>query len=651
MSSYWGSSGGSYRSYWWDYWSSEKKETKKEKTIEDDSRYDWRTAYKSRYRSSLGYSSSKLSESIGYGSSWYSSYSAEDADKARILIEKTYKAARDLVVILDLPFKVSIQMTSSGGEMEFGNYRRIFLPTKVLDDSEYTEADKISICSGQAIHEAAHLKYTELSVIENFSEKMSYSTVEGVTTKSIKKINFIKSLINIIEDERVESLLLQERPGYIEFIDKAKTYQYKNFIRQRKSESGKVTAFLNNLYRLIRYPEGIEDEVLKNYSTYYEKIKNILYPLPETTKDSCISAYRIYKVLLEIFKDLKIKGIEEDNELEIVLNSFTSGSSKILYGYDKDSLTNPSTDQVYSELEKGGRDGTGGKLLAELVKGIAIKTENDTYFRIAKGDEKKYRSLARKISPYINSIKKVLKTSNRNYEFNIHGCRSGLLDEAKIAEAVQGVPQVYIRKGKVETTGSAVVVLIDESGSMDSGCFDFDGKIGMARKAAILIQEALKGTGTDLYIYGHTADTIYSGSTEIMIYQETGNPTISPYALSSVQARYENRDGVAILEVAKRVRKKTSKPILMFVLSDGLPCARDYWGRGSEIDVHNKVKKVEGMDFTIVQVTIDTMNEESCKRMFNNIVHLEKDLSDLPKKLGKVIKKAILGNRKTEVSL
>jgi surface protein len=146
MSKYWGSSGGSYRSYWWDYWSSEKKETKKEEKEEEE--YDWRTAYKSRYKSSLGYSSSKLSESIGYGSSWYGGYSyttrtADDTEKARVLIEKTYKAARDLVIILDLPFKVSVQMTPSGEEMEFGDYRRIFLPTKVLDDSTYTEADKI----------------------------------------------------------------------------------------------------------------------------------------------------------------------------------------------------------------------------------------------------------------------------------------------------------------------------------------------------------------------------------------------------------------------------------------------------------------------------------------------------------------------------
>ena len=422
----------------------------------------------------------------------------------------------------------------------------------------------------------------------------------------------------------------------------------KGFIEKQKSESGKVTAFLNNLYRLIRYPEGIEDEVLKNYAKYYERIKDILTPLPETTKDSCLSAYRIYKVLIEIFKDLKLSIKQEDAELKIALKGFQAGYSEPLYGFDKDSGNCPSIEQVYSELGKSGRDG--GKLLAELVKGVAVKVDNETYFRNARGEETEYKRIAQEVSPHINAIKKILKTSNRNYEFNIHGCRSGLLDEAKIAEAYQGVPQVYIRKGKVETSNSAVVVLVDESGSM-CGSRHYYSKIDMARRAAVLIREALKGTGTDLYVYGHSADSIYSGATEITIYQEGKSSNISPYALSEVQARYENRDGTAILEVGKRVSKKTSDPILMFVLSDGLPCAREYWGRSAEEDVRSKVKKVETMDFTVVQVTIDTMNDESCRRMFSNVVHLENNLADLPKKLGKVIKKAILKNRKTEVSI
>ena len=632
---------GGYWNWNWDWGYSGVDRGKKE-----EEKYDWRTAYKSRYRSSLGYSSSKLSESIGYSYSSYYKDKKSSTEVARILIEKTYKAARDLVIILDLPFKISIQMTSDGGDLEFGKYRRIFLPTKVLDDTSYSEDERISICSGQAIHEAAHLKYTEYNVIKSFMEKVSGEIpVEGLKTMTAITKSFIVSLMNIIEDERVESLLLQERPGYIEFIDKAKTFQYKDFIEKRVSKSGKITAFLNNLYRLIRYPEGLEDKILKEYSKYYKEIKEILTPLPETTKDSCFSAYQIYKVLLKIFSDLKLTGEEPNQELGKVINSFESGYSELLYGVDSDSCNSPSLGHIYSELKTAG-----GKLLAELAKGIAVKTENETYFKTAKGNEEIYKKIVRHISPYIQSIKKVLKTSNRNYEFNIHGCRSGLLDESKLAEAYQGVPQVYIRKGKVETSSSSVVVLIDESGSMSGGICP-GGKIKRAQEAAVLIKEALKGTGTELYIYGHTADQIYSGATEITVYQEGDSKSISPYALSQVEAKYENRDGTAILETAKRVRKKTENPVLMFVLSDGCPCAHGYWGIDSEDDVRKKVKDVEKMGFTVVQVTIDILNEASCRRMFTNIVHLENDLGELPNKLGKIIKKAILKDRKTTISL
>ena len=110
---------------------------------------------------------------------------------------------------------------------------------------------------------------------------------------------------------------------------------------------------------------------MKNYAKYYERIKDILTPLPETTKDSCLSAYRIYKVLIEIFKDLKLSIRQEDAELKIALKGFQAGYSEPLYGFDKDSGNCPSIEQVYSELGKSGRDG--GKLLAELVKGVASK--------------------------------------------------------------------------------------------------------------------------------------------------------------------------------------------------------------------------------------------------------------------------------------
>ena len=51
-----------------------------------------------------------------------------------------------------------------------------------------------------------------------------------------------------------------------------------------------------------------------------------------------------------------------------LLKGISSRIFRPLYGFDKDSGNCPS-EQVYSELGKSGRDG--GKLLAELVKGVS----------------------------------------------------------------------------------------------------------------------------------------------------------------------------------------------------------------------------------------------------------------------------------------
>ena len=215
--------------------------------------------------------------------------------------------------------------------------------------------------------------------------------------------------------------------------------------------------------------------------------------------------------------------------------------------------------------------------------------------------------------------------------------RSGVLDTTKLAEAVQGVPTVYLREGEVYTDKIAVVILIDESGSMCCA-----GRIEAARDTAVLLNESLRNLpDVELFIYGHTADGHFSGATELNVYRDKNYKP--HYSLGKVSARKENRDGIAILEVAKEVRKQTTNDVVMFILSDGAPAACDYHGRASMQDVKSKVEQVEKMGFSVVQVCINASYDP--KEMFKHFVILE-DMSKLAFELGKVLKKAIMGAAK-----
>ena len=598
-----------------------------------------------RYKSSLGWSRSKLLDTTSYYTS-YSYHSEDDLEKTKELLSKAYRATRDMVVIMDFPFNIYIDFGLSTEPSRRRNGRRIFLPTDIMDDSAsgYTDTEKVNIMCGLGIHEAAHLKYTNVEVLNGMLTKLSKKesiVIPGGTTIYIEDyvINFINSLINLVEDERVENLLLQERPGYAEFIDKEKFYQYKKYVNDNKSETVEANDFLNNLFRLIRFPENIDGSIIEKYSDTYTEIKDLLYPLPETTKESCIVGFKIYLKAVELFGKL---GIPNHEQMKMFMSSGKEGLSafnEVLYGYDSDLNKTISDKRVSDSLRSN-------PLPAKLIQGLVEKgAEDKSFFENAKGNKILYLSRASTIKKYIPGIRKLIKGHDKNYTFNIHGCRSGLLDTNKLAEAYQGVPQVYVRQGKVTTNKTTVAILVDESGSMG-----YNRKSEIARDAVILLNEALSGIpGVDLYIYGHTADVTFSGSTDMIIYRE-GNKSVqeSSYSLSEIKARYENRDGVAITEVHKRVRKFTSSPVLLFIISDGEPAAHGYGGMSAREDVKKRVEEAERDGFTVVQITID--NVHGSKDMFKNVVDLKKDLSAFPKLLSGVIKKAIVDDKKTVVS-
>ena len=280
-------------------------------------------------------------------------------------------------------------------------------------------------------------------------------------------------------------------------------------------------------------------------------------------------------------------------------------------------------------------------LLADICEGIVEKGHSkDVIFRKAPEDTERYMRSLDKVKQYIPAIRRVVKGHCKEYKYTHMGMRSGILDTSKLAEAVQGVPTVYIRQGAVQSDRACVCILVDESGSMIR-----EGRMDAARQTAVLLNEALSGIpNIELFMYGHSADEETQGHTDLRIYREKD---YSPkHTLGSLEARDNNRDGIAILETAMRVRKQTDEEVLMFVLSDGAPAAQNYIGR--EAIAHTKacVQKAEGMGFRIVQICINASYDPAL--MFEHYVKLE-NLGCLASDLGKEIAKALRSKIKSHL--
>ena len=609
---------------------------------EDDGRWG-RSIFRKSYKSSVG-NSGELSRTINrsswYGESYYS-YSfvgkEEDAQLSK-LIEKAYSSVKDMITIMDFPFPIKVNLNESSDESSsYSDYfseekrdnseRRIAVPSKIFDSTEDNET-KINAFCGFGLHEAAHLRYTYLRVYLNFLSFISgkYTSEEG---------EIIKIFINLLEDNRVEDLLLTERPGFQDFIDCAKSYNSKtlegrlNMMRERK-----LILFFKTLIGILRFPGLIEEEILEEYSEVYKEVQEKITPYPENLKDICSVSESIFKII----KEKKLSDIDpaELKKILFLIND-TESITSIMYGVDLDSGRKIDKSKVSRLLSS--KD----SLTMKILEGTVERGDSDkVFFEKPKGDRNSYLCDVRAVQKYVPRLKKILTGTDKNYDFNIQGCRSGILDTTKLAEAYQGVPQVYLRQGHVRTNKSTICVLIDESGSMGGK------KEILARQAAILLNETFgKSLGVDLYIYGHTADIGSIGYINLSVYRE-GSHYNPKFSLSKSCAKSQNRDGDAILEVAKRVRKFTKEDCIMFVISDGSPCANGYGGISAIKDTAAKVKEAEKLGFGIIQISIDAVY--GVEDMFDTYIDIGYNLEEMPKLLNEIVKTKVIKTKQTTVS-
>ena len=574
----------------------------------------------------------------------YSTYILESPTQED-LIRRGYTLASEMLTAMNLPRKVRLRISRTGDSAT--DLKTVTVCTEYFDDKTLTVGAKLDIFMGLTIHEGCHVLYTTPVKPEDF----------GVNKR------IIHTLWNIIEDERIEEKLGETKPGFARFLEKSRYYYFDQYyldagMIDEVAEKNDAEQLLNLILRIIRYPVYLKEEDFERFGFYLKKIKEILLPFPDSTKAALDAAKRIYEVIRDFYRDKETADSKEasygegdtdtkgmgsscgDEELD---RKIASDASEMLEGLSK--LTGAETadskeaktlgddDMATTVKDKGG-------LLGEICEGLVeLGSGTDTYFTPAPSDASRYEKSHQRVRRYVPAISKIIRGHCREYKLIHRSMRSGVLDTNKLAEAIQGVSTVYIREGEVKSDRVAVCVLIDESGSMSGE------RIEAARDTAVLLNEAVGSIPqVELFIYGHTGDIRTSRSTELHVYREKG---YSPkYALGSVRACCENRDGIAIYEVAQRVRKQTQLPVLFFILSDGAPCAGSYHGESAMNHVREMVNKVEAMQFNVVQVCIN--HSYPPERMFKHFVILE-DLSTLAISLGRVIKKATMKNTASRV--
>lgn len=611
----------------------------------------------------------------------YSSFFAPDLNK-RKLLRDSYRHACDIRDIMDIPRSIRIQLNVDT-ETSCTDGKTVIVSTKVYDDNKIDNNVKLDVFLGTTIHEFSHILYTNMAEI-----------------RKNRPNKFLFNLFNTIEDERIEYNTTQNYPGYANFIGQAK-YYYFDLLYKKAEKQDDLMDVLQNILYIVRYPARVDTKVIYRHQVLFDKIKKVLCDFGNNSKEAYDKAEKIYKLLLDYFKfpppppEEQQEGDEEQDQSDFSEGQSDSGEGQ--EGSDgssdpqnskqssqkQDSKDNEGSDKnskTQSSPKSGSDEGSAGKKKQEPIKAYTqeeikqaaeklaeqmrrlitsntslnsneIKDEwdskeiadeckqiKDDVFIVKQEDyERRYKADFDTVKQHINGLVNTFSKFFVEQEYRLTGMRRGVLDTNKLAEAYQAVETVYSNKFKRTTPGLDVCVLIDESGSMRGT------NIASARKCAILLNEVfLRLKQCDFYVYGHTADNRHMGEVTINVYRDHWNR--NRYALGKVESYSNNKDSVAIEETYKMVRKQTSKPLLMFVISDGAPNAYGLRGQPAVAEVKKVVNRIESNGDTLVcQIAIESHFRP--QDMFNHYVVMT-DMNTFPSDLSGYVMNTLISKLK-----
>ena len=255
----------------------------------------------------------------------------------------------------------------------------------------------------------------------------------------------------------------------------------------------------------------------------------------------------------------------------------------------------------------------------------------------------RYKQGKKRMKTTINSLKKKINLYGNTEKHIIRNQKRGKLDKRNLHRIPLDRKDLFKIDMIREDKPLDVCLLVDESGSMGGETME------EARDTCIAVKEALVDNDKlDLWVFGHTADGEEGwhsdeGSTNMTTYW---SPSMKdrPMAMGMMDAKYENRDGNAILAAAQKVKMESKEPTsnkLMIIFSDGSPAASEYGGYNAKRHVRKSVKFAESQGWSIIQVGFGSGRlEEVQKDMFDNHIFI-KDTSQIGNKVSRVIRKVL----------
>lgn len=316
-----------------------------------------------------------------------------------------------------------------------------------------------------------------------------------------------------------------------------------------------------------------------------------------------------------------------DKNTDVSSNDNGENGTPFYHELDKP-VTNEQKREFRKQLNKEARKSVQGSCHEE-VKLIVHRPEASAQ------DREEYNSMASELLPVIREL--IRKTNPLlEHESSSEFAKSQLYGTKFCADKAASMDfRVFARKRPPEEEPSLAVALrIDESASMSAF-----GRLDAAKQAAVALYEFCTGCGIPIMVYGDTADRSKLEQMSIYAYVDfESKDADEKYALMNIQARSNNRDGMALRIISDRLIKAPQKTKLVISISDGQPKAMpDYTGEKAARDMKDTLQEFrhEGIQFLAAAIGQD---KEDIRELYGAENTLDiTDLKQLPARLVQII--------------
>ena len=404
-----------------------------------------------------------------------------------------------------------------------------------------------------------------------------------------------------------------------------------------------IFKYLINIANELSPDEGITDDMIKDMEKkakeyaddYMDDFKKDVSPDAWSEMEADGKLEKIHSDLAKRRLEMLLRDKEEETS-DRLATLFSRGFRDALNKatkYEADELSSMMANQIKELSDSGYTEEMLDEALAVSDGQRKISWEKAIS---NKHTARKYNEAKDTMRSQINKLKKKIQLYGSTNIHNIYRQPRGILDKRQLHRIPMGMTDLFKAKITKEDKPLDICLLVDESGSMGYKLMED------ARNCAIAIKEALSDNPMiDLWVYGHSADNKEQGQTEMIEYH---SPSMQdrPMAMGGLHARYENRDGNAIITSALRVNSESDNNgnKLMIVLSDGQPSADLYRGQRGLDHTAKAVKWVEGRGWNVIQVGFGGIMRHHMEQMFTNWVMVE-DTEELGDKVSKIIRKVV----------